>query len=126
MPRQETFLSESAGPATVEVIKTYDPGYAREVFDGMGEDAKEALAEALELSEKFDAEDIPNRDATEYDSFLWEQLSEESLEDVREYPRRYSFFVVSVSVNGRSQDRFVSADWPSAERYAKIMLRSKG
>jgi len=123
MPRQETFLKESAGPVTVEIIKTYDHDYAREVFNGMGQDAKEALAQALELSKKFELEDIPNTNGIGYDDFLWEELSEDSLEDVREYPRRYSFFVVSVSENGKSQDRYVSTDWPSAEMYAKSVLR---
>jgi hypothetical protein len=123
MPGQESFLKESAGPVTVEVVKTYDRGYAREVFDRMKQDAKEALAHAMELNEKFEPEDIPNSDALEYDDFLWEELNEDSLEDARQYPRQYSFFVVSVSRDGKSQDRYVSTDWPSAERYAKSALR---
>jgi hypothetical protein len=123
MPRQEIFLKESAGPVTVEVVKTYDRDYAREAFDGMEQDAKEALAQALELVKKYEPEDIPNSNAMEYDDFLWEQLSEDSLEDVREYPRRYSFFVVSVSENGKSQDRFVSPDWPTAEAFAKKQIK---
>ena len=123
MPRQETFLKESAGPVTVEIIKTYDHDYAREVFNGMGQDAKEALAQALELSKKFELEDIPNTNGIGYDDFLWEELAEDSLEDVRQYPRQYSFFVVAVRENGKSQDRYVSADWPSAEQYAKYVLR---
>lgn len=124
MPRQETFLRESAGPVTVEVIKTYDPTYAREVFDRMEQDAKEALAQALELIKEYEPEDIPSADGNEYDDFLWQALSEDSLEDVREFPRRYSFFVVTVSDNGKSRDRFVSTDWPSAERFAKSALQN--
>jgi hypothetical protein len=123
MPRQETFLSESTGPVTVEVIKTYDRDYAREVFIGMEHDAKEALAQALELSKKYAPEDIPSLDGSEYDDFLWEELSADSLEDVRQYPKQYSFFVVSVNENGKSQDRYVSTDWPSAERFARSALQ---
>jgi hypothetical protein len=125
MPSQEIFLKESVGRLTVEVIKTYDPVYAREVFERMEPDAMEALAVALELSKKFEPEDIPSRDTSEYEDFLWEQLSEDSLEDVREYPQKYSFFVVSASHNGKSQDRYVSSDWPSAEGYARSVLRSE-
>jgi hypothetical protein len=124
MPRQETFLKESAGALTVEVIKTYDRDYAREVFDGMEQDAKEALARALELGKKYEQEDIPSSNGNEYDVFLWEELTEQSLEDVRQYPRLFSFFVVCVSSGRESRDRYVSADWPSAERYAKSTLRT--
>jgi hypothetical protein len=125
MPRQETFLKESAGPVTVEVIKIYDAAYAREVFNGMGQDAMEALAQALEVSQKFEPRDIPAPGGIEYDDFLWEELREDSLEDPRESPRQCSFFVVSVSRNGKSQDRYVSSDWPSAEKYAKSALRGE-
>lgn len=125
MPRQETFLTESAGPVTVEVIKTYDPIYAREVFDSMEQDAKQALAKALEISEKYPPEDIPASDGTEYDDFLWDELSEDSLEDARKCPRQYSFFIVAVRENGKSVDRYVSTDWPSAEQFANYVLRTK-
>jgi hypothetical protein len=74
MPKQETFLKESAGLVTVEVIKTYDPDYAREVFDGLEQDAKEALAEALALRAKYEPEDIPASDGIQYDDDLWEEL----------------------------------------------------
>jgi hypothetical protein len=122
MPKQESFLKESAGPVTVEVIKTYDPSYAREVFDQMQVAAKEALARSLEITEKYASEDIPDPDGPEYDDLLWGELSEDSLEDVRQSPRQHSFFVVSVNSDGKSQDRYVSADWPSAEAFARAQL----
>ena len=122
MPKQETFLRETAGHLTVEVIKTYDPSYAREVFDEMELEAKEMLAQALEITEKYSPEDTPEPDAPEYDDLLWGELEKDSLEDVREFPRKYSFFVVSVSKEGKSEDRYVSTDWPSAERFARAQL----
>jgi hypothetical protein len=122
MPRQETFLKESAGPITVEVIKTYNPSYAREVFDEMELEAKEMLAQALEITEKYAPEDIQEPDAPGYDDLLWDELKKDSLEDVREYPRKYSFFVVSVSKAGKSEDRYVSTDWTSAEAFARAQL----
>jgi hypothetical protein len=86
MPKQEMILKDSAGRVTVEVIKTYDRDYAREVFNGMEQDAMEALAQALEPAKQYEPADIPNPDEIEYKSFLWEQLSDESLEDVRQSP----------------------------------------
>jgi hypothetical protein len=123
MPKQETFLKESAGPVTVEVIKTYDSSYAREVFDEMELEAKEMLAQALEITRKYAPEDIPEPDVPGYDDLLWDELDEESLEDVREYPRKYSFFVVNISRDGKSKDCYVSADWPSAESFAKNLIQ---
>ena len=110
------------GPVTVEVIKTFDPSYAREVFDAMDDSAKAALFNALEIGRKHVPENIPNPARPEYDHFLWEELAEDSLEDARQYPKQYSFFVVSVSRNGKSEDRYVSADWPSAETFARAEL----
>jgi hypothetical protein len=122
MPKQETFLKEIAGTVRVEVIKTYDLSFAREVFDEMDDSARVALAHALEISTKYTLEDIPDPAGFEYDDFLWEELSEDSLEDVRQSPRVNSFFVVSVTRNGASQDCYVSADWPSAEAFARALL----
>lgn len=122
MPKQEAFLKESEGPITVEVIKTYDPSYAREVFDEMQQQAKHELARALGIAEKYPPEDIPDPEELEYEDFLWEELIEDSLEDVRQSPRQYSFFVVNVSRDGKSEDRYVSGDWPSAEAFARMQL----
>lgn len=122
MPKQETFLRENVGSLTVDVTKTYDPSYAREVFAGMQAEAKQKLANALEIAEKYAPEDIPDPEGFEYDDFLWEELSEQSLEDARQSPRLYSFFVVTVTQGGKAEDQYVSADWPSAESYAKERL----
>ncbi len=122
MPKQEMFLKESVGPLTVEVIKTYDPSYAREVFDEMQVEAKRKLAEAIGIADKYAPEDIPDPLGLEYDDFLWDELSEDSLEDVRQSPRQYSFFVVSVHRDGKAEDHYVSADWPSAEAFARSEL----
>jgi hypothetical protein len=122
MPKQETFLKESAGLVTVEVVKTYDPSYAREVFNGMELAPKELLAQSLKVNETYDPDEIPFPDDPNYDDFLWEQLNEDALEDARQSPRLYSFFVVNVNNNGESEDRYVSADWPSAEAFAHAQL----
>jgi hypothetical protein len=49
-------------------------------------------------------------------------LSEASLEDVRQSPRLYSFFVVTETKAGKVEDIYISADWPSAEEFAKRRL----
>ena len=73
MPRQEVFFEETAGDRHVEVLKTYDRSYAREVYDGIDSEAREVLASALELEKKYEPTDIPGPDATDYDEFLWDE-----------------------------------------------------
>jgi hypothetical protein len=119
MPRQEIFFERTAGNRRVEVLKTYDPLYAPEVFKGIDEEATAALAAALELDRNFEPADIPAPDALEYDDFLWEELYEAAREDVRNDPNLYSFFIVSETSAGRTEDLYISPDWPSAEAFAK-------
>jgi hypothetical protein len=92
----------------------------------MDDSARVALAHALEISAKYTPEDIPDPAGFEYDDFLWDELSDESLEDARQSPRVHSFFVVSVTRNGTSHDSYVSADWPSAEAFAQAQLGKAG
>jgi hypothetical protein len=47
LPKQEVFFEQREGNRRVEVLKTYDRSYAREVFNSTGEEARKALAEAL-------------------------------------------------------------------------------
>jgi hypothetical protein len=119
MPKQEVFFEQATGDRRVEVLKTYDPSYAREVFKGIGEEATTALAAALELEKNFEPADIPSPDATDYDDFLWEELYDAAREDVRNDPNLYSFFVVAETKAGKTEDLYVSPDWPSAEAFAK-------
>lgn len=122
MPRQEVFFEQQTGNRRVAVLKIYDRTYAREVFSGIDTEAREALAAALELEKNYEPADIPNPDGIDYDDFLWDELLETAREDVRNDPNLYSFFVVTVAKSGRSQDLYVSPDWPSAEAYAKKLI----
>jgi hypothetical protein len=122
MPKQEVFFEETAGDRRVEVLKTYDPSYAREVFKGIGEEATAALASALELEKNFEPADIPAPDAIDYDDFLWEELYDAAQEDVRNDPNLYSFFVVAETRAGKTEDLYVSPDWPSAEAFARSRI----
>jgi hypothetical protein len=122
MPRQEVFFEQTTGSRRVEVLKTYDPSYAREVFSGIDEEATTALAAALKLEKNFEPADIPDPDAIDYDDFLWQELYEAAREDVRDDPILYSFFVVSETSAGKTEDLYVSPDWPSAEAFARKRL----
>jgi hypothetical protein len=119
MPQQELFFEQQAEDRVIAVIKTYDRSYAREVFCNVDDDAMKSLAAALEIEKNHDPEDIPDPDGQNYEDFLWEELSEASLEDVRQSPVLYSFFVVTETKAGNAKDIYISADWPSAEEFAK-------
>jgi hypothetical protein len=122
MPRQESFFRESVNGVAIEVLKTYDRSYAREVFGRMSDEAEKALAEALEIKKNFELADIPELGGNDYEDFLWEELCDAAREDVRQDPNLYSFFVVSESKADRTEDVYVSPDWPSAEGFAKRRL----
>jgi hypothetical protein len=122
MPQQQLFFEQKMGDRRVEVLKTYDRSYAREVFNGIGEEAREALAAALELERNFEPADIPDPNGSDYDDFLWDELIEAAREDVRNDPNLYSFFVVSEATSAQPQDVYISPDWPSAEAFAKARL----
>jgi len=119
MPRQETFLREAANGIEVEVLKTYDKSYAQEVFRGMSTEALEALAATLNLEGKYEVTDIPAPDATDYADFIWDEICEGAIEDVRQSPVLNSFFVVVETIAGKSEELYVSPDWPSAEVFAR-------
>lgn len=122
MPRQESFLRENVNGVAIEVLKTYDRSYAHEVFGLMSGEAEKALAEALKIEENYEKADIPESGGSDYEDFLWETLCDSAREDVRQDPSLYSFFVVSESKAGLTEDLYVSPDWPSAEGFAKRRL----
>jgi len=119
MPQQEVFFEERVGDRTIMVLKTYDRSYAREVFGKLDDAAMKSLATALEIEKNYEPDDIPALDGPDYEDFLWEELSDASLEDVRQSPTLYSFFVVTENSSGKVNEIYISADWPSAEAFAK-------
>ena len=124
MPRQEMFFEQRSGDRRVEVLKTYDRSYAREVFSGIDTEARKALAAALELEKNYEPADIPDPDGSDYDDFLWDELLGAAREDVRNDPNLYSFFVVSEAKPAQTQVLYISPDWPSAEAFAKNRIAS--
>lgn len=127
MPKQEVFFEQQQGDKRIEVLKSYDEGYAREAFNSMNEEARKHLWAALKPEETYEAEDLPKLGDPEdvndaAGAFLWDELVEQALEDPRAYPRKTSFFIVNESAGRRTESLYVSPDWPSAEAFAKDRL----
>jgi hypothetical protein len=116
MPSQETFASARLGDALIQVIKTYDEGFAREAFNQMDEVAIRFLGESLVPNSASIVEPISASDGTDA---LWEEIQDGAREDWN----TFSYFVVAeTSQNGISKYLFVSSDWPTAERFMQHKL----
>ncbi len=117
MPKQEIFFEQAVAGTRIEVLKSYDQAYAHEAFREMDGEALRRLWDVLKPEEIYEAAGLPALDdpAGEGEAFLWDEL----LEQAREDGTLCSFFIVSKTVGGRSENLYVSPDWPSAENFAK-------
>jgi hypothetical protein len=116
MQLQETYLEKPLNGGRALVIKSYDEKLAREAFESIGDDTLSLIATALKLIDLFEAGDIPDAQSPQYRDFLWETLSDEARED----GHTKSFFVVIREITGQLPAAlYVSADWPSAEVFAR-------
>jgi hypothetical protein len=115
MPQQEVYFEQKTDDGAIEVLKTYDRQYAREAFANMDESAQRYLWSSLGIDENHASDDCPSVDRPDGEDFLWEEM----LEAAREDGNVLSFFVVTRTQNGRSQNLYISPDWPSAEAFAK-------
>ena len=122
MPKQEIFFEQQAGEYRIEVLKSYDQGYAREAFGSMDEAAQQRLWESLKPEEIYDPAGLPKLGDIEGEgeAFLWDEL----LEQAREDGPLLSFFIVNETVGHRTESLYVSPDWPSAEAYAQDRLQA--
>lgn len=123
MPKQETFFEQQNGNRKIEVLKSYDQGYAHEAFRNMDKDALQRLWTALKPEETHEPAGLPRLNDPEdvngeAEAFLWDEL----LEQAREDGNLLSFFVVNETVKHRTESLYVSPDWPSAEEFAKNRL----
>ena len=98
MAIQETFLDRDSAGHRVQVIKTYDPQYARESFGSMSEGAKEFLWRSLSIDETYDSNDLPAADSADRDDFLLEELMSAGREDWN----KFSYFVVIETREGQT------------------------
>src|SRR5258708_16550342 len=115
MRQQEVYFEQKTDKGRIEVLKTYDRQFAREAFANMDESAQKYLWSSLGIDENYGPGDHPPLDQPDNEDFLWEEV----LEAAREDGNLLSFFVVSHTHNGRSEDLYISPDWPSAEAFAK-------
>lgn len=111
MPNQEVFFSQEFGGKKIEVVKTYDSHFAREAFEDMDEDAKESLGQSLVADGALDSANVPLADED-----LWHAVEEGAREDWNSF----SYFVVREGNPPTARSLFVSSDWPTAERFAKL------
>jgi hypothetical protein len=123
MPKQETFFEERNGNRKVEVLKSYDQGYAHEAFKNMDGEAQRTLWGILKPEEIYDPADLPSlTDSSdisgEAEAFMWDEL----LEQAREDGTLLSFFIVAETSGHRTESLYVSPDWPSAESFARARL----
>jgi hypothetical protein len=124
MPQQELFFEEKAGDARVEVLKSYDSAYAREVFVEMDEEAQTILWNTLNIEQSYDPEGLPSCEAPDWSDFLWDELFDSAREDVRQSPSLRSYFIVRELSGTAPRDLYVSADWPSAEAFARARIKA--
>ena len=122
MPQQEVFFEQVTGDRRIQVLKTYDSAYAREVFDEMDDDAQTILWNSLDIEQTYDVADLPSPGDPDRADFLWDELLDAAREDVRLNPSLRSFFVVNEIRIAVPQSLYVSPDWPSAESFAKNLL----
>ncbi len=116
MPSQETFASAKTGNHFLQVIKTYDRTFAREAFEQMNEEAYRFLGKSLGP----DAISASGNPLTVVDTdILWEEIEDGAREDWNSF----SYFVVTRAAdNGSAAPIFVSADWPTAERFMEYEI----
>lgn len=120
MPHQETFFDKKSGQMSVKVLKTYDRAYAREAFNNMNEAAYAYLWNVMKIEQDYDTSDISSTDEANRLDFLWGEVEDAARED----GNVSSFFIVNEQKGTNTDTIYVSADWPSAEAFAKDRLQS--
>jgi hypothetical protein len=80
------------------------------------------LWKSLDIEQASAAADSPPPTNPDRAEFLWNELMDSTPEDVRLDPNLRSFFVVNEIRGAVPQSLYVSADWPSAESFAKNLL----
>ncbi len=111
MPQQEMYFQQEVGGKRVQVLKSYDATFAREAFGQMNEDALRFLSRSLDVQDT--SEDDPD-----FAEALWLEVED----GAREGWNTFSYFVVVEQEGSGSTPIYVSADWPSAEAFAKSRI----
>lgn len=111
MRQQETFFDEEENGHSVQVIKSYDAGFAKEAFLAMDDSALAFLGRSFDFEAKYDASGLPEPSDPNYADLLWDEMEEEAREDWK----TFSYFVV---ISDKAP-LFVSPDWPTAEAFVQ-------
>jgi len=107
-------MDEEANGKRIRVLKTYDPAFAREVFQSMDEAALGSLRLTLEQ------EALPDPGSPDFAEAVWQEVEDSAREDWN----AVSYFVVTEETKGETTLLFVSADWPSAGAFAEKRLQA--
>jgi len=113
MPEQSEFLRQQVGETTVVVLKTYDRAFAREALEQLDQDALRLIRKRISVCVGDEGCAAPEGDHEA--ETIWLELQDEAREDWNQF----SYFVVREDSLNESKYLYVSADWPSAEAFAK-------
>jgi septum formation topological specificity factor MinE len=116
MPQQEMLFEQQVGDKRIVVLKSYDRAFAHEAFDQMRTEALHFLGRFLEVDDDESVSGTSSDD--DHSEVLWQEIQD----GAREEWNTFSYFIVSEEAAGRSLPLFVSADWPSAEAFAKQQI----
>ncbi len=119
MPAQEICLELTANELSLQVLRTFDRHFAREVFDGMDDVAQSILGSALGFDDSYDSAAAPAaQPEAESQSLLWEETVR-AAGDLGPMP---AFFVVVEGRGPGQRNLYVSPDRSSAEDFARALI----
>jgi hypothetical protein len=113
MPQQEWFFDKEQNGHSVQVIKSYDAGFAKDAFRAM-DSVLAFLGRSFDLQNKYKASGPPQSSDPNYADLLWDEMEKEAREDWK----TFSYFVVLSD----KTPLFVSPDWPTAEPFVQNTL----
>ena len=117
MPAQEICLQVTANETNIQVLKTYDLHFAREVFDCMDDVAQSILGSALGFDDTYDPASPAAQSEVENHILLWEETVR-AANDLGPLP---AFFVVVEGRGPGQRNLYVSPDRFSAEGFATAL-----
>ena len=118
MPAQEICLELTANEISIQVLKTYDRHFAREVFDCMDDAAQSILGSALGFDDTYDPAGPAAQSGAENHTLLWEETVR-AANDLGPLP---AFFVVVEGRGPGQRNLYVSPDRFSAEGFATALV----
>ena len=118
MPAQDICLELTAHEFNIQVLRTYDRHFAREVFDCMDDVAQSILGSALDFNDTYDPAGPAVPSEAESHTLLWEETVR-AAGDLGPLP---AFFVVVEGRGPGQRNHYVSPDRFSAEDFAMALV----